>query len=106
MRRTSPLVLSSLLVVTACGNPSPPTPLAEKKEEIATVAKKTTESVTFVVDGSNAKVVFAMQAPLEKQDGEVPAAAVSGEIHVDPTDLGCAKRSAQPQSPRRLTTTL
>ncbi len=79
--------LSCFVFLAACGPSADPLPLAEKQAEIESVAKKTPEARTFVVHNPESQVGFAMQAPFEKQEGEVPPNAVSGEIEVDPSDL-------------------
>ncbi len=87
MRYQRLATLPVFLLVAACG-PSPNSaPLAEKKAEIRAVPTKTDQTLTFAVRGADNQVGFSMQAPLEKQDGEVPASAVSGEIAIDLSDL-------------------
>jgi hypothetical protein len=80
-------LLPVMLMFSACGGESaPPPPLAEKQAPIQTQAAKE-QAVPFTVASQDAQVTFAMEAPLEKQDGEVPATAVSGELQVDLEDL-------------------
>lgn len=85
-RTSFPLVL--VVALSACETQEAKPRPAAKRAEIEAVAKKTAAAVTFVADSSTADVAFEMQAPLEKQEGAVPAAAVSGQIDVDLTDLG------------------
>ena len=81
----APLALTASLV--GCKGAEEPKPLAKKTEEIATVEKKTVESMTFGIVTDGAKVGFEMQAPIEKQDGSVPPEAVGGSLNVDLADL-------------------
>jgi len=84
--RQSWLPVLTLLALCACGSEHAP-PLAEKREEIKPVEKKTPTAVSFVVEDPDAKVTFTMEAPFERQDGEVPASAVTGSFDVDLSDL-------------------
>ncbi len=74
-----------LLLGPACGEDVPLAPRAEALEE---VAPKTETAMEFVVKSAGSTVNFQMQAPFERQDGEVPESAISGSLHVDLSDLG------------------
>jgi hypothetical protein len=85
-RRSTQLLLVAVIGVSACGKDETK-PLAEKQDVITQTEEKAPEAVSFSVDSSSAKVRFEMEAPFERQEGEIPSAAVSGRIDVDLTDL-------------------
>jgi len=85
-RIATALPLLTLLVLPAgCGGED--VPLAPKAEKLEEVAPKVETAAAWALQSEGAKVTFEMQAPFERQDGEVPAAAVSGTLHLDPRDL-------------------
>lgn len=61
--------------------------LAPKSEALSAAKPKSEAAVEWAVQGEGSTVRFEMQAPFEKQDGTVPASALSGTLHIDPTDL-------------------
>lgn len=77
-----------LALVAACGG-GEPVKLAEKAEKLE-VAPPPAAPTTLhlVIDGTDGKLGFDMEAPIEKIRGKVPPSAVGGEIWIDPTDLG------------------
>ncbi|GEM_PF-658998 len=72
----------------ACGESAPPAPLAHKAEPLELTAKATASTLAFEVVPGSADASFVMEAPFEKIVGKVPPEAVSGNIHIDPRDLG------------------
>jgi hypothetical protein len=85
------LTLATLALATAlssaCGPSEPPPPLAEKAEKLEVKQPESPTAYMFDVVGDGAKVRFEMQAPLERQDGDVPTEAVSGQINLDLKDF-------------------
>lgn len=79
----------ALFLVTAlaaCGGE--PVKLAEKAEKLEVAAPKAPEVVKMTIDSASSKLGFDMDAPVEKIRGKVPPAAMTGEVFVDPVDLG------------------
>ena len=83
--RLALLVVASCLA-SACGGE--PVPLAPQAEKLTIEAPKSRGAQRYVIDATGGKLGFDMEAPIEKIRGRVPESAVSGEIFVDPTDLG------------------
>lgn len=85
-----PALPSAALVaalLSACGG-GEPVPLAVKAEKLEVVAPKAPEVVHLVIDPSTTQLGFDMEAPIEKIRGRVPASATTGELWIDPADLG------------------
>jgi hypothetical protein len=89
-RRSTQLLFVAVIGVSACGKDETK-PLAEKQDVITQTEEKAPEAVSFTVDSTSAKVRFEMEAPFERQEGEVPSSAVSGRIDVDLTNLSKSK---------------
>lgn len=80
--------LSLLTVLTlplACGGED--VPLAPKAEKLEAVAPKSETAIEWTLKSTGSKVTFEMEAPFERQDGEVPESAISGSLHLDIHDL-------------------
>jgi hypothetical protein len=73
-------------LVVACGG-GEPVQLAPQAEKLTIAAPKSKGAQRHVLAATGGKLEFDMDAPIEKIRGRVPAAAVSGEIFVDPADL-------------------
>ncbi len=88
------LPLSLLLLapaVTACGEPEPAKPLAEKAEKLEIEEPKAAGTVKFTIDAASSKLGFSMDAPFEKIRGKIPAAATTGTLYVDLDDVSKSK---------------
>ncbi len=72
-------------IVLACGGE--PVKLAPQAEKLTIEAPKSKGAQRFVIDATGGALEFAMEAPIEKIRGRVPASAVSGEIFVDASDI-------------------
>ncbi|MCA9714633.1 MAG: hypothetical protein KC468_08105, partial [Myxococcales bacterium] len=82
------LPLSMLLVgATACGGSEPAKPLAEKAEKLEIEKPKAAGTMKFTVDPASSTLGFAMDAPVEKIRGKVPAAATTGVVYADLDDI-------------------
>jgi hypothetical protein len=79
------LPLLPLLAFSACGDE--PVPLAPRAEVLKEAAPKTETAMKWSVQSAGSKVRFEMQAPFERQEGEVPEPALSGSLHVELKDL-------------------
>lgn len=79
-----PLFIAVTLLV-ACGGE--PVKLAEKAEKLELEAPKSKGAQKFVVDPTNGKLGFDMEAPIEKIRGKVPPSALTGELFVDLADI-------------------
>jgi polyisoprenoid-binding protein YceI len=80
------IALALPCLVLACGGE--PVKLADKAEKLEIQAPKSRGAERYVIDGSSGQLGFDMDAPIEKIRGKVPPSALSGEIFVDPADLG------------------
>ncbi len=78
-------LLGSLMLSPACGGED--VELAPKAEKLEQVAPKTQTAMAWTVQGTGSTVTFEMEAPFERQDGTVPATALSGSLHLDLGDL-------------------
>ncbi len=74
-----------MYLLLACGGE--PVKLAEQAEKLTIEAPKSGGARRFAIEPASSKLGFAMEAPIEKIRGRVPAPAMTGEIFVDPTDL-------------------
>ncbi|MDC0720038.1 hypothetical protein [Nannocystis bainbridge] len=79
------LALLVALAAACGGEPVKLAPRAEKLEVRPPPPAPTT--VHLAIDGASGQLGFAMEAPIEKIRGKVPASALSGEVWLDPTDL-------------------
>jgi polyisoprenoid-binding protein YceI len=82
--RVATLALPVYLLL-ACGGE--PVKLAEQAEKLTIEAPKSGGARRYAIEPASSKLDFAMEAPVEKIRGRVPATAMTGEIFVDPTDL-------------------
>lgn len=73
------------LLVLACGGE--PVKLAEQAEKLTIEAPKSKGAQRYAIDGSNGKLGFDMEAPVEKIRGRVPSSALSGELFIDASDI-------------------
>lgn len=88
MRHAPTTILALCLFASACGKDEPAKPLAQKKEELAVPEKsEAPSSQTLVIESSSSEVGFEMEAPMERQFGEIPPSAVTGQLTIDPTDI-------------------
>jgi hypothetical protein len=87
IRPARPYLLLALSLAAACGG-GEPVKLAEKAEKLEVQAPKAPEVQHFAIDPATSKLGFDMEAPIEKIRGKVPASAMSGEVWIDPSDLG------------------
>lgn len=78
-------VLTLLCVPAACGGEE--VALAPRSQKLEQAVPKTETAAQWSVVSEDSEVTFEMQAPFERQYGEVPSSAISGTLHLDPTDL-------------------
>lgn len=82
---TSLTLLALLSTPLACGKDD--VKLAPKAEKLDEATPKTATATEWAVQSTGSTVTFEMQAPFERQDGEVPESALSGTLHIDLADL-------------------
>ena len=89
-RTVLPLVVAAALLPAFAACNSPKKELAPEAAPLAAANAATDESAPFIIDATQAKVEFLMDAPLEQITGRAPG-AMSGEVFLDPTDLSKTK---------------
>ncbi|PCC75607.1 hypothetical protein SAMN02745121_00147 [Nannocystis exedens] len=88
MPRRFPRALVLLVALaSACGG-GEPVKLAPKAEKLEVKPPPPAPTaVHLAIDGTNGKLGFDMEAPVEKIRGKVRASALGGEVWLDPSDL-------------------
>ncbi len=80
------LLVGALACLSACKGDAAPNTLAPTAEQLAVPKSKSAQALSFAVKKEGSKLVFSMDAPIEKITGNLKD-ATTGEVKLDLTDI-------------------